>query len=226
MISPPGPAAELTALNPNGKGLRVRFYLDGDRYRHVVEAVVADRVTPLLESVEGSGEQPWPASPPFQNLQIRPLVGGGQTVLLTGAAGASHWSVAVEVDVDYSREPEPFEPVSEASRIVSQQQLLFDVACRVKSKSDWLGSTYRPVAEASVGCTSTFGMAAVDKVVLLVGPRLDLLNSQGETPRECFVREGRDEQGTSNLVVRPPHNQSFDPPTTVRWTYRMVLAAP
>ena len=88
----------------------------------------------LLASVEGTAAEPWPASPPFQQAHLESRPGGRQVVLLVGMAGSSHWSASVEID-----------PASDAA--------LFDVACRMHGRADWLGSRYR-VSGRQAACES------------------------------------------------------------------------
>jgi hypothetical protein len=77
-----------------------------------------------LASVEGSPEEEWPASPPFQALEVAERT-GRPVALLVGMAGKSHWSASVELDP-------------------RARSLRFDVACRVREEdAGSLGSTYR-----------------------------------------------------------------------------------
>ena len=117
--------------------LRLRFVRRGDRFRHLVEQVVDDRAIVLLESIEGSAADNWPASPPVQELEPAAESLAGQEssdylriVWLIGRAGASHWSASVEAQ---SAEVE-----AQSSGVVT-----FDIACRVHCAPGWLGSRYR-----------------------------------------------------------------------------------
>lgn len=109
-------------------GLRVRFFRSGDRYAHEVYVLEGGRWLSALVSVEGSPEEDWPASPPFQSLEIERR--GGQAVaLLVGMAGTSHWSASAQID--------PLVPC-----------IHFDVAARVRSANAGpLGSAYRAAPE-------------------------------------------------------------------------------
>ncbi len=79
----------------------------------------------VLTSVEGTSDQVWPISPPFQEIVCEPVGAGGKQVLLgVGRAGKSHWSATIEGD----------------SMI---EAIAFDIACRSSSAPEWLGSTYR-----------------------------------------------------------------------------------
>jgi hypothetical protein len=107
-----------------GGGLGVRFRWRDDRYLH--EIGLADRGgwIPVLTSVEGTASDDWPASPPFQSLNMETRAGGRSLALLVGMAGKSHWSASVELDPTAGR-------------------LTFDVACRARSQPTGpLGSCY------------------------------------------------------------------------------------
>jgi hypothetical protein len=113
------PAAELEAT-----GLKIVFARRGDRYAHRIEVWDEDAKTWVIALVsrEGSDEETWPPSPPFQQLHLerRPT---GDVVLLVGMAGRSHWSAAVEVC------PE-------------RKLLKFDVAIRIQAAPARLGTAY------------------------------------------------------------------------------------
>lgn len=102
----------------------VEFTDAGDRRGHAVFAAEGSERVCLATSVEGLGDESWPASPPLQELHIEPRGGGQCVALLVGRAGGSHWSMSIEAD-----------PAAE--------RLTFDVACRLRHVPQWLGSTYR-----------------------------------------------------------------------------------
>lgn len=105
-------------------GLRVVFFKQGDRYAHRVEWFddVHGAWTVAVESLEGTPDDPWPPSPPFQQLHVeeRPT---GRVILLVGMAGRTHWSAAVEVAADC-------------------KAITFDIATRVQVRPQRLGSAY------------------------------------------------------------------------------------
>ncbi len=105
--------------------LRISFQRDSsDRFGHTIELIDGGgRAYPVLESIEGTADEPWPASPPFQEAHLEQRAGGRQVVLLVGMAGSSHWSASAEID-----------PQSHS--------VAFDIACRLRGRSDWLGSRY------------------------------------------------------------------------------------
>jgi len=105
-------------------GLRVVFRRLADRYAHRVELTHSEGAICLLESVEGTAEDDWPPSPPLQELHFEHRGAERQLALLVGRAGASHWSLSIELD-------------SAAATIT------FDAACRVRSAAERLGSRYR-----------------------------------------------------------------------------------
>lgn len=106
--------------------LQVVFVRSGDRFAHYLAHTAAhDEI--LLASVEGTDDDAWPASPPWQELHVERR-GELLVALLVGRAGRSHWSMSVEPD---------------------DHGLLFDVACRTSGKVDLLASTYRLVDAAT-----------------------------------------------------------------------------
>lgn len=111
-------------------GLRVRFFRRGDRYAHEIWLADGGRWLPALSSVEGSPQDDWPASPPFQSLNVEGRE-GRPVALLVGMAGTSHWSASAQID--------PLVPC-----------VYFDVAARVRAlNAGPLGSTYRVGPETS-----------------------------------------------------------------------------
>lgn len=84
----------------------------------------------LLESVEGGGDDPWPPSPPLQELHIERQAVGREVALLVGRAGRSHWSLSVEA---------------------FENRLVLDAACRLSTDAEWLGSSYRAPTGVEIG---------------------------------------------------------------------------
>jgi hypothetical protein len=104
-------------------GLRVRFFWRADRYAHEIALQARGRWIVALTSVEGSPQDHWPASPPFQSLHVEHRE-GQPVALLVGMAGASHWSAGAQLD--------PRLPC-----------VTFDVAARVRAREAVpLGSSY------------------------------------------------------------------------------------
>lgn len=103
-------------------GLAVMFERRGDRIAHRIVIVDQAGERLLLESVEGTPDDPWPPSPALQEGRIESAAGRG-VAMLVGMAGKSHWSVSIEADAE-------------------RESLTFDVACRIKQSAEWLGSIY------------------------------------------------------------------------------------
>lgn len=122
-------AADETTLEADG--LRVVFFRQVDRYAHRIECFDAARSEWIAdgESLEGSPDDDWPPSPPFQQLHVeeRPT---GRVVLLIGMAGRTHWSAAVEAAAD-------------------KKSITFDVAARVQTMPTRLGSAYQNLREGA-----------------------------------------------------------------------------
>jgi hypothetical protein len=105
---------------PDGQ-LRVEFRWHSDRFVQKLFAL-GDEVG---SSVEGDALDPWPPSPPVQQISLEE-VAGSTVILGLGAAGRCHWSISVEVD-----------------RREDSQAILFDLACRCSDHPGFLGNTYR-----------------------------------------------------------------------------------
>jgi hypothetical protein len=104
--------------------LSVQYSKCRDRLSHTIGIRIGDSYMPLLESIEGSEEEPWPASPPMQQMVEECFTPGATPVLLgVGLSGNGHWSMAVET--------------------LDSKRLKFDVACKNSKKATWLGSQYR-----------------------------------------------------------------------------------
>ena len=95
--------------------LRVRFTWQGDRFAHEVSVLNDGSWQPALASVEGTPQDDWPPSPPFQSLHIEHREDGRTLALLVGMAGKSHWSASIEIDAE-------------------ARAVLFDVACRLRGR--------------------------------------------------------------------------------------------
>jgi hypothetical protein len=119
----------IEARGVEGLGLRVEFFWDGDRFGQLISTVSPNgEPQPILQSIEGSPADDWPASPPLQNLSIENLAGSRRAALLVGMAGQSHWSASVEAMPD-------------------KPELAFDLACRHATLPTWLGNRYRRLSD-------------------------------------------------------------------------------
>ncbi len=138
MDRPPNEAAELLnedkewlpvfdMISLSAGALSVRYSKLRDRLSHTVGMVVGDSYIPLLESIEGSEEEPWPASPPMQQMVEECFTPGASPVLLgVGLSGNGHWSTAIDTQ--------------------KNGRLKFDIACKNTKSSTWFGSQYRLLA--------------------------------------------------------------------------------
>ncbi len=120
--TPQGNDPASISLATSDHSLRVEFRWQYDRF---VQSLFCDDIEPTCQSVEGSGEETWPPSPPVQQLSME-KINGQDVVLGVGAAGQSHWSISVET-----------------CQVDQAAALKFDLACRCRSTPTWLGSTYR-----------------------------------------------------------------------------------
>lgn len=135
--------------------VRARFQRTADRFEHAIEVQSADgRWISIAKSAEGDAYDLWPASPPFQELHVEQR-GEMQVALLVGNAGKSHWSGSIEAHV-------------------SDEKLVFDVACRAREAPQWLGSTYQMVEsnQLSGGFRPRFEAAAEATAVQTDGSRV------------------------------------------------------
>lgn len=110
--------------------LRVEFEWVEDRFVHRISIDGAE----VGESIDGDGSEPWPPSPPIQQL-LSQEIDGSPAILGVGAAGKGHWSISVELDGD--------------------QAIAFDLACRCKETPEFLGSSYRLEPSVSIECTDS-----------------------------------------------------------------------
>ncbi|REK07486.1 MAG: hypothetical protein DWQ37_21380 [Planctomycetota bacterium] len=102
-------------------GVQVRFFWQHDRYAHQVLLRRGGTWVVALATREGSSQDEWPVSPPFQSLEVSDRA--PTQALLVGMAGKSHWSASVEIEPDGSC-------------------ITFDVACRLRAAAGPLGSSY------------------------------------------------------------------------------------
>lgn len=106
------------------------FLKHGDRWVHSIYLKVQDEQISLLHSIDGTDQDPWPPSPPWQQIVQERLNDSSlpRDVLLgVGQSGSGHWSLVVE----------------ELSRESSRSMIRFDTACRARSDHEFLGSQYR-----------------------------------------------------------------------------------
>jgi len=120
--------------------LTVRYSKFRDRLSHTIGIIHGETLFPLLESIEGTEQEPWPASPPMQQMVEESFSPGASPVLLgVGLSGNGHWSTAIETQRD--------------------QLLKFDIACKNSKSSSWFGSEYRVLAAAQSGADGSVWMS-------------------------------------------------------------------
>lgn len=122
---------ELTAIDPAGRGLEIRFVRMADRWAHTVALFADGRRLPLLASNEGGASDDWPPSPPLQELNEHEQ-NGTHMILGVGGAGAGHWSLSIEA-------------------APAERRLTFDAACRLSAAPESLGSAYRTMLAGQRG---------------------------------------------------------------------------
>ncbi len=107
-------------LASSDTSLSVEFWWSGDRFAHRL----VDGHSGVMVSIEGEPTECWPTSAPIQQLSLESLH-VGNALMGVGSAGVSHYSVSVHWEDS------------------NQSSLIFDFACRCKTKPAFLGSTYR-----------------------------------------------------------------------------------
>jgi hypothetical protein len=152
-----------------GFGLRVAFERRADRFRHCIGWWEQGRFVPLLESIEGDASQPWPPSPPLQQLHFEPRERRGSVALLVGMAGRSHWSLSVEPDAE-------------------APALLFDAACRVSGPAEQLGSRYRLLAAQWTQDAHTITLPSRDSGACIVVEAIAGTLALDASARELILR--------------------------------------
>src|SRR5262249_54234182 len=109
----------------------VTFARQGDRFGHTIALVDSGGEQPLLESIEGSPDDLWPASPALQELHVENRGSVGPVALLVGMAGRSQWSASIPIDLAMNR-------------------VVFDLACRVRDVPQHVGCSYRLLDAARI----------------------------------------------------------------------------
>lgn len=115
------PSSVLIAGDPQQLAIKFIAHKIDDRFQSTLSIIKFGEEHPLMSSVEGDGQQPWPPSPPFQEC-LEQRIGEDTIVLATGMAGKTHWSMSVEAD--------------------DSPALVCDVACRTGTPPTEVGSQF------------------------------------------------------------------------------------
>lgn len=208
-----------TSLEPqiiDAADLRIAFEYCGDRWRHTVLLRGGSGWTPLLTSVEGTPAEAAPSSPAFQELRLENIESAmpgreafrGRVVQLFGQSAKDVYSAAVEVDQEHGT-------------------IEFDVALRSKrpERLSGVGSTYRlePGCQFSAvpnAGTIVMGGAAGDRGVMI--QTFEVAGSSGARLEELLLVGGR---GFRVGSLETSAAETSARPRTIRWRYRIGLAA-
>lgn len=176
--------------------MRVEFHKSKDRFEHVILAIAGERQFPVLISCEDRAANSLQV-PCFQELHQQE-----QTLYLTGASSACHWSLSVQV-------------------VETQHFLLFDVAGRLKNTEQSVGSEYR-VAE-QLNCLLD-GVNTSAKFADSTGntPHLQLFSAKSSKNEDfsqpspnCEIAQT--DYGNLRLLASDRIPESL--PATVQWRY-------
>ena len=179
-----------TTTHPLDSSLKLEFFWDIDRFRHRI-ANESDSLE--LTSVDGDGSQPWPLSPPFQDLSLE-VQAGKEIAMLVGMAGKSHWSMAVtplEKEVGWE----------------------FDAACRVKENAEWLGSSY--------DFEHGFAFDHEDDAAVLCEWGNDLMRIESDASISLSAELG--DGASKSLQIDALVSCDHQIPKTFRWKYKILL---
>lgn len=223
------PTGTLEVLNEAGRGVRVEFHKSGGRFGHVILAIHGEKRFPVLTSVESNKSQLLPHIPCFSEFHQQE-----QTLFLTGASSAGHWSMSVQVAEARIPEYEDAEVLSTLhqryglnaqgtprNRQPVFQFLLFDVACRLRESGHHVGSEYL-VTEAF-----ETGLVGANTAALVAGaagdvPTLQLLGAKTfvntltlHPEPKCLISHVEN----ANLRLFSPGKSPETLPATVRWRY-------
>lgn len=214
--------AELSVVQDD-KGVQVEFTKIGGIISHTISLVNAGERTPVLTSCINELAQPC-----FTELHQQ-----GETLFLTGANGAGHWSMSVQKsDMTFAGVASPTEETLKlfekrfglnapselnSGRFSFGQVLYFDIACRLKKSVSSICSKY--IARDNFECSSTiWACSARDRsdvargIVLLGGPMEGRDFSLGPS----YLMDCTSER---ELRFSPVNTTVETFPTTMRWSY-------
>jgi len=175
--------------------IRIEFHRTGDRFSHTILGLHNGQAEPLLESIEGGPEDRFPPSPPLAELHKQ-----GETIFLTGATHAGHWSMSIE-------------PV----QLDSGAGFLFDAACRVKSLPEGLTSSYQVAKSVK---------ASQDNASLILSTAWGSFRLESLPLPDAEEQPSCQLAFTENKAQLIGHVKGANTlPTTVRWRYQLINIA-
>ena len=191
----------IQSIDGEGRGIRVAFERQNDRFGHHVFAVEnaghgLQRCRLLMTSNEQTDDGNWPLSPVLQSLSIeqRPT---GAVALLVGMWGSSHWSLSAEARGETG-------------------EVVFDVACKAAAEAAWLGTVYANVAAMVSGCGDLPREPSASTVGRVnVSPRLESVVACGNSTCEIVPGEP--------LAGKTTNARSAGNKRSRRWSYSIVL---
>ena len=178
--------------------LRIDFIRKTDRYQQLLWLIAGESEVCVLATVEGTGQQEWPPSPPLQHLHQHETPAGDLALLGVGMAGTSHWSLAVEASMD-------------------QPTFCCDVACRVRERPGNLAVTW--VLGENVAVNSNTERSV--ELSTAIGPVRISVDEKDEFAADIFV--GQKVEHGSHQICLSPQTTTAAPPTTFRWRYGIEL---
>lgn len=222
----------LQVVDHRGRGLRLTWSYAGDRYGHEIAYVSEAGVVVCLVAQLGCDGDPWPSSPPVQQVSLVSPPRGGRAALLLGMAGRSHWSQSVE----------GVEGVEGALCVV------FDIACRAAERPVWLGNAYRTRLPVEIPSPTAARVAVASGVRLTLNavaecalagatdhpeqfaPRAgepDVASAGGPASRGASGGDAADECGAAGrgLAIAAAVPDAIRFPATVRWKFQIGIDA-
>lgn len=189
--------------------LKIEFEKIGDRFSHKLLIERDGEWSVVLESIEGTDEERWPASPPLQQIVAEPIGKDSRTVLLgVGLSGTGHWSISVDEN--------------EAGG------LLMDIACRVSGDHGFLGSTWRLGESWAVSKL----VQQDDRKIMFIcykygGPSIEIASVHGDVDCMTCNTAKSTETGEPNIhayIMSKPTGRDLYPKPQ-RWAARFTTLA-
>jgi len=183
--------------------VELSFRHDCDRWRHEFSAYAADQWWTVLRSLEGSAENPMPASPALQDLRLEQLSEQVFEFQGMGQAGSAIYSAAIRLDF-------------------AVLEVAFDLCVRGKRA----GSSMRAQSHYEISSGSAVPDSNGSAVTLSdSGARLTIspIRIEGQPDCECRLLDSATRQIAAGCFSADAY--SADPkPRSIRWGYRFSLA--